>query len=86
MPRVTSSSLPAEVEMNTTPRTRSTNSSGYSSASAMIVMPPIECPIRTTGPFAGTVWSITSLSASPRPSNVYSPRRSLVDRPCPGWS
>ena len=41
---------PAEVPMSATPYTRSANSSGRCSASAMIVMPPMEWPTSTTGP------------------------------------
>ena len=41
---------PADVDTRATPRTRSPNSSGRAAARHMIVMPPIECPPRTTGP------------------------------------
>ena len=41
-PSLDCSNRPPEVEISTVPATRSANSSGYSSASAMMVMPPIE--------------------------------------------
>ncbi len=53
------SSPPAVVEIRPTPTTRSPNSSGCCSASAMIDMPPIEWPTRTTGP-SGTTSSMTA--------------------------
>ena len=55
--------------ISTTPTTRSPNSSGYSSANAMMVMPPIEWPTSTTGP-SGTVVSSTARSASPSVGQV----------------
>ena len=52
------STPPAVVPIRPTPTTRSPNSSGCSSASATMVMPPIEWPTSTTGP-SGTASSST---------------------------
>ncbi len=53
-PSLALSKRPAEVDISATPRTRLPNHSGYCSANAMIVMPPIEWPTRTIEP-SGTV-------------------------------
>ena len=62
------------VEISATPTTRSPNSSGCCSASAMIVMPPIEWPTSTTGP-SGTTSSRTCLRSWPSWSMVAWPVR-----------
>jgi hypothetical protein len=71
-PKVTCASLPAEVQTSATPTTRSPNSSGRPSASAMTVMPPMEWPTSTTGP-VGT----TSSSTRPRSRPSWSIGRAL---------
>ena len=64
-----SASSPPEVAISTVPTTRSPNSSGYGSANAMMVMPPIECPTSTSGP-SGAVRSITRRSGVPERGEV----------------
>ena len=56
-----------------TPTTRSPNSSGYWSASAMIVMPPIEWPTSTTGRPVGAAASMTAFRSRPSWSIVRVP-------------
>ena len=51
---VTSASRPVEVDSSATPTTRGAEQLGRASASAMIVMPPIEWPTSTTGPLGTT--------------------------------
>lgn len=53
---------PAEVPISATAHTRSRNSRGCRSASAMIAMPPIECPTSTTGPRLAVARSTASRS------------------------
>ena len=60
---------PAVVAISATPETRLANSSGCRSAKAMIDMPPIEWPTRTTLPFGATV-SMTRARSSPSWSMV----------------
>ena len=76
-PNVTSASRPGDVDTSATPTTRSPKSSGCWSASAMTVMPPIECPTSTTLPVGAVAsrtasrsrpsWSMVAFSALPRP-------------------
>ena len=66
---------PAVVEIRPTPTTRSPNSSGCCSASAMIVIPPIEWPTSTTGP-SGTTSSRICLGRG----------RAARWSPCPRWT
>ncbi len=63
--QVTGSMVPAAVEISTVPMTLLPNSSGCWSASAMMVMPPIEWPTSTTGVSPGAVASITSCRSAP---------------------
>ncbi len=88
-PKVTASQFPARVPISATPATRSRNSSGYWSASAIIVMPPIEWPTRTSGPVGATA-SITALRSPPSWSiPAGSParkERERSERPWLRWS
>ena len=59
-----SASSPAEVCSRPTPTTRVPNSSGRLAASRMIVIPPMEWPISTTGPGPATSSSTCSRSAA----------------------
>ena len=76
---------PAEVQTSATPATRSLNSFGFRSASAMIVMPPMECPTSTIGPSGTTERRIASRSA---PSWAIVHERALAwpERPWRRWS
>ena len=65
--------------------TRSPNSSGCWSASAMIVMPPIEWPTSTSGP-VGAVASITAARSRPSWSMVACSAGPGRTAPCPRWS
>ena len=55
----------AVVEMSATPMTFVPNSSGCWLASAMMVMPPIECPARITGMPPGATAAITRPRSAP---------------------
>lgn len=79
------SSPPALVEHSPTPITRSPNSSGCCSARAMIVMPPIECPIRITGPVGANRSTIPYRSA-PSWSMLMFSFGDRPERPCERWS
>ena len=68
-----------------TPTTRSPNSSGCCSASATIVIPPIEWPTSTTGP-SGTASSSTRSRSWPSCSMVAWSSVDRPDRPCERWS
>ena len=61
------------------------NSSGWRSANAMIVMPPMECPTSTTSPVGTSSRSTTSRS-SPSWSMVACCLSVWPDRPCERWS
>ena len=55
------------------------------SASAMIVMPPIECPAKTSGP-AGARSARSSARSSASWSIVIDAGSAAAERPCPRWS
>ena len=55
----------AAVEMRTAPTTLVPNRPGYWSARAMMVIPPMEWPTRTTGPGPGAAASITAFRSVP---------------------
>lgn len=83
------SHCPAIVPISATPATRSRNSCGSWSASAITVMPPIEWPTSTSGPL-GTTASSTALRSLPswsieagRPARY---ERERSERPWLRWS
>ena len=78
-------SPPAAVEIRPTPTTRSPNSSGSCSASAMTVIPPMEWPTSTTGP-SGTSSSSTVFRSRPSCSIVAWCFVERPERPCERWS
>ena len=83
-PRVTVSSAPDDVETNAAPTTRS-KTSGRCSASAIIVIPPMECPASTSGPSGASV-SISIAQSRARLSIVQAARVTGADSPWPRWS
>lgn len=62
------------------------NSSGCWPASAMIVIPPIEWPIRITGMSPGATAEITRLRSAPSWSMLAAPPGDRPDRPWSRWS
>ena len=79
------STPPAVVPIRPTPTMRSPNSSGCSSASATMVMPPIEWPTSTTGP-SGTATSSTRSRSWPSCSMLACSSLDRPDRPWERWS
>ncbi|SKY99087.1 Uncharacterised protein [Mycobacteroides abscessus subsp. abscessus] len=77
----------AAVATSATPATGPSGpkSSGWRRASAMIDMPPIECPHSTTGPDGATV-RITAATSSESCAIVQVSGGAASDFPCPRWS
>ncbi len=89
-PKPTSLSRPAEVPIRATPTTRSATYSGNWSASAITVIPPMECPTSTIGP-SGTAASSTAFRSRPSRSMVTGSVPSIwpwprEERPWLRWS
>ncbi len=80
--QVTGSTVVAAVEISATPMILPPNSSGCWSASAMMVIPPIEWPTSTTGWSPGAVAISTSCRSAPSWSMLT---RSGSDRPDRPW-
>lgn len=76
---------PAVVAMSPTPYTRSANSSGRCSASAMIVIPPMECPMSRRGPVGATA-SMTDPRSRPSWSTWCESKSARPERPWLRWS
>ena len=84
-PKVSSARLPLDVDRSATAATFVPNSSGRRAASPMIVMPPIECPTRTTGP-DGTRASRTAARSRASCSIVDRSAAPRLLAPWPRWS
>ena len=72
------------VEIRAAPTTLSPKSSGWSSASEITVIPPIECPTTTQRP--GTVSSMTRRRSWPSWSMVLWSSLERAERPWLRWS
>ncbi len=84
-PSPDSDSSAIAVATSPTPRTRSRTVSGWRTAYPMTVMPPIECPITTTGP-VGAVAEMTVPRSRASCSIVEFLRELMPLSPCPRWS
>src|SRR5579859_312489 len=76
----------AAVETSTAPATLVPNRPGYWSARAMMVIPPMEWPTRTTGAGPGAAASITALRSAPSWPMLPLPSADRPDRPWSRWS
>lgn len=83
-PNGRSASPPLAVATSTTPTARA-STCGWRSASAIRVMPPIECPASTSGP-VGAVAATTSARSSASWSIVIVAGSTGAERPWPRWS
>ncbi len=84
--QVTGSTAEAAVEISAAPMILLANSSGCWSASAITVMPPIECPTSTTGVLPGAVAFSTACRSAPSWSMLISSGSDRPERPWPRWS
>src|SRR5690606_8738088 len=83
-PNGRSASPPLAVDTSAIPRARTTTS-GWRSARAMSVIPPMECPASTSGP-AGATAARTAARSSASWSIVIVAGSTAEERPWPRWS